>query len=296
MKAISAILMDYSSSAHLHRALTSLYNINTQLHSVIILQEIDTKLPMPKKHSLLPNPVVHTYPPNGFGKLLNKVIAQQESEYILFLKQSEYLSPNTTNEMLQLKSSQAIIQHNYSLKNISLPVLLLARTAYLQKHPFLLDHQLPFKEALFSTWLSTKDDALKLDKEAIVKRAKISTTRDWMEKLQLLAKYHDKKTAGKQPSLTILMANYNMKNYVETAITSCLFQTERPEQICIIDDGSTDDSLKQIQNWRHEPTIQLFTKENAGKAKALNAILPMLLLILSWNLIQTIGLMQMLFL
>ncbi|GGN57043.1 glycosyltransferase family 2 protein [Oceanobacillus indicireducens] len=274
MKAISAILMDYPSSAHLHRALTSLYNINSQLHSVTILQEKDIHLPMPKKQSMLPNPVVHTYQPNGFGKLLNEVIAQQKSEYILFLKQSEYLSPKITNEALQLNSSQAVMQHNYSLKHISLPFPLLVRTAYLQNHPFLLDHQLPFKDALFSAWLSTMDDAVVVDKKDLIKRATESTTRDRIEKLQLLEKYHYKKTSTEHPSLTILMANYNMENYVEAAITSCLFQTERPEQICIIDDGSTDDSYKHIQNWRHEPVIQLFTKENAGKAKALNDLLP----------------------
>lgn len=274
MNTIRAILMDYPNTAHLRRALTSLVNITSRLHSVIILQEKGVPLPALSKQIPLPSPTVHTYQPNGFGKLLNEVIAQQKSEYTLFLKQSEYLSPKITNESLQLNPSQMVIQHNYSLKHISLPFPLFVRTAYLQQHPFLLDHQLPFKEALFSTWLSTMDDALKLEKNNLIKRAKESAARDRLEKLQLLEKYHYKKTSTEHPSLTILMANYNMENYVETAITSCLFQTERPEQICIMDDGSTDNSYNHLQNWQHEPSIQLFTKQNEGKARALNDLLP----------------------
>ena len=274
MKAISAILMDYPNSAHLHRALNSLYNLAPELHSITILQEKNVPLPAPANPSLFPNITIHNYQPNGFGKLLNKIIAQQKSEYILFLKQSEYLSPTIKDDSLQLKSSQNVLNHSYSVKTLSIPSPFLARTTYLQKQPFLLDHQLPFKEAIFSAWLSTIDDTLKTTKENLVNRAKENTSRDRMEKLRLLEKYHYKKTSTEPPTLTILMANYNMENYVETAVTSCLFQTERPEQICIMDDGSTDNSYNQLKNWQHEPDIQLFTKQNEGKARALNDLLP----------------------
>ena len=53
----------------------------------------------------------------------------------------------------------------------------------------------------------------------------------------------------KLPLVTIVIANYNYGQYVETAISSAISQDYPGElQICIVDDGSTDDSWEKIQN------------------------------------------------
>ena len=51
------------------------------------------------------------------------------------------------------------------------------------------------------------------------------------------------------PTITILIANYNYGEYVETAINSaCSQDYPGPIQICIVNDGSTDDSWEIIKN------------------------------------------------
>lgn len=61
--------------------------------------------------------------------------------------------------------------------------------------------------------------------------------------------------------ITCLIANKNYGNYVENAIKSCLNQTLAPTCVCIIDDGSTDNSWDVIskytsQNQRQDETVQ----------------------------------------
>jgi len=51
------------------------------------------------------------------------------------------------------------------------------------------------------------------------------------------------------PKVTVLIANHNYGRYIENAIKSCIFQTY-PVQICVIDDGSTDNSKEIIENCR----------------------------------------------
>ena len=50
------------------------------------------------------------------------------------------------------------------------------------------------------------------------------------------------------PLITIIIANYNYGNHIETAIDSAVNQNYPGKlQICIVDDGSTDDSWKTIK-------------------------------------------------
>jgi glycosyltransferase involved in cell wall biosynthesis len=50
------------------------------------------------------------------------------------------------------------------------------------------------------------------------------------------------------PTITVLIANYNYGEYVETAINSAVAQDyPGPLQICIVNDGSTDDSWEIIK-------------------------------------------------
>lgn len=62
---------------------------------------------------------------------------------------------------------------------------------------------------------------------------------------------------NKSPSVTILIANYNYEDYVCGAIKSALEQDyDGPLQVCVIDDGSTDGSWKNIREMLKEVKIQ----------------------------------------
>jgi glycosyltransferase involved in cell wall biosynthesis len=79
--------------------------------------------------------------------------------------------------------------------------------------------------------------------------------------------------AFKSPAVSILIANFNGARYLETAVDSALRQTLTDIEVIIIDDASTDDSLKVALQCAAKDTrvhvLQLAT--NAGPAGARNA-------------------------
>ncbi len=69
-----------------------------------------------------------------------------------------------------------------------------------------------------------------------------------------------------------IVPNYNSSTFLPKALHSLLHQTESFHEIIIVDDGSTDDSLKIIDSFMaHNPVIQLVRHQNnQGVSKALN--------------------------
>ena len=47
--------------------------------------------------------------------------------------------------------------------------------------------------------------------------------------------------------ITVVMPNYNHRQYIESSIVSVLSQKAKPKKIIFIDDGSTDGSLEVIR-------------------------------------------------
>ena len=73
------------------------------------------------------------------------------------------------------------------------------------------------------------------------------------------------------PTVTVGIPNYNGAKYLKYAIESVLSQTYTDFELIISDDGSTDDSLKIIQEYQHYPNVRLtLSKENRGLSYRLN--------------------------
>ncbi len=71
---------------------------------------------------------------------------------------------------------------------------------------------------------------------------------------------------------SVLINNYNYAEYVGEAIRSAVKQTLPPDQIIVVDDGSTDDSLERIrQEFEHESKIQILAQSNRGQLSAFHA-------------------------
>jgi len=66
--------------------------------------------------------------------------------------------------------------------------------------------------------------------------------------------------------LSVIIPTYNRANLVQRAIKSVLNQTLKPYEIIVIDDGSTDDTLKVLKNY----PIKVFTQKNKGVSSARN--------------------------
>lgn len=64
------------------------------------------------------------------------------------------------------------------------------------------------------------------------------------------------------PSVSVIITCYNYAEFVEEAVQSVLSQTYENIKLIIIDDGSTDDSLKIISKYKKQATI--ISRENRG--------------------------------
>jgi hypothetical protein len=66
--------------------------------------------------------------------------------------------------------------------------------------------------------------------------------------------------------VSVVITNYNYGRYVDRAVESALNQTQRPDEVIVVDDGSTDDSLDQLARFGNQ--IKVITQENRGVAAA----------------------------
>ncbi len=95
--------------------------------------------------------------------------------------------------------------------------------------------------------------------------------------LALLQKIRSKKEQqillanNKQPAISIIVPAYN-EEVTSIQTIQNLLQLEYPNfNIIFIDDGSTDNTFKNVCNtYSNHKQVQLFTKQNGGKASALN--------------------------
>jgi glycosyltransferase involved in cell wall biosynthesis len=71
------------------------------------------------------------------------------------------------------------------------------------------------------------------------------------------------------PFVSIIINNYNYERYLAHAINSALQQTTSNVEVIVVDDGSTDQSRREIS--RFGDAIKPVYKSNGGQASALNA-------------------------
>lgn len=69
-------------------------------------------------------------------------------------------------------------------------------------------------------------------------------------------------------SISVVVPTYNRAKLVTEAIDSLLSQTRVPDEIIVVDDGSTDDTLTTLQ--RYPLPVRVIERENGGLAVARN--------------------------
>ena len=68
-----------------------------------------------------------------------------------------------------------------------------------------------------------------------------------------------------------LVNNYNYASFVEESVSSALEQTVPFDEIIVVDDGSTDDSMSRLRrSFGSRGSVSLVKKENGGQLSALN--------------------------
>ena len=67
-----------------------------------------------------------------------------------------------------------------------------------------------------------------------------------------------------KPKITVYITNYNYGKYIKKAIESVLIQSEKDNEIIIIDDGSNDNSKSIIETYRNHENIKIVMQQNKG--------------------------------
>lgn len=84
----------------------------------------------------------------------------------------------------------------------------------------------------------------------------------------------EKKNEFTIPKVSIYIPAYNCANTICDAIDSVLNQTYKDIEVCICDDGSTDNTLKLLERYfSNNPKVSWVTQENGGIGKASNSAL-----------------------
>ena len=73
---------------------------------------------------------------------------------------------------------------------------------------------------------------------------------------------------GSTPSISVVVTVYNGEEYVAEALTSILGQSHRPDEVIVVDDGSTDATAGELERFAGD--IRVIAQANTGHAGALN--------------------------
>jgi glycosyltransferase involved in cell wall biosynthesis len=70
------------------------------------------------------------------------------------------------------------------------------------------------------------------------------------------------------PTISVVVTAYNAEEYIGEALTAILSQTRPPDEVIVVDDGSTDGTPEELTRFGRE--IKVVRQANAGHAAALN--------------------------
>ena len=73
-----------------------------------------------------------------------------------------------------------------------------------------------------------------------------------------------------QPLVSVVIATYNMGQYLPQAVDSILQQTWKNLEVIVVDDGSTDNTPEVMQNYSTDSRVNYIRNENQGQPKAKN--------------------------
>lgn len=70
--------------------------------------------------------------------------------------------------------------------------------------------------------------------------------------------------------VSVVIATYNMSRFLGKSVQSALDQTYPNLEVCVVDDGSTDDTEQLLAKWRDDPRVIVVRQKNQGQAVAKN--------------------------
>ncbi|MBB3908957.1 glycosyltransferase family 2 protein [Anoxybacteroides rupiense] len=278
MEDIHVLLLDYTSQTALSKAIVSLQYIRSRIKKVTIIRRKNHifKIDAFDFHDRIGCQEIVE---ENLSKTLKKIVEESTCQYVLCLYDQDYLTEKIKNVSLRIEEDNMVITYLYDVRRLMIQRPFFIKKQLLKQTSFLLEYQVPFKEAILPHWLSQLNrvrtvKTMAVPKEVVKQNRKIDNHTNFY-KQEFIKKYFNSSSDEiAAPSLSIMMANYNMEQYIETALASCVAQTTPPDQVLVIDDGSSDCSYQKIERWTKIFPIESFRQKNSGKARALNQLLP----------------------
>lgn len=75
---------------------------------------------------------------------------------------------------------------------------------------------------------------------------------------------------GSNPRVSVIIATYNMGQFLAEAIQSILNQTFQDLEVIVVDDGSTDNTQVCLERFRTDTRVIIVTQRNLGQPRAKN--------------------------
>lgn len=72
------------------------------------------------------------------------------------------------------------------------------------------------------------------------------------------------------PLVSIIVPTYNNEKYLANCIDSLLAQTFQDFEVIVVDDGSTDQTIKLLKAFKTNPRIRVHSQPNSGISAARN--------------------------
>jgi cellulose synthase/poly-beta-1,6-N-acetylglucosamine synthase-like glycosyltransferase len=76
---------------------------------------------------------------------------------------------------------------------------------------------------------------------------------------------------SENPLVSVVVPAYNEGKVIRHCVDSVLASAYQNKEILLVDDGSTDDTLAQMREYETQPGVTVLSRQNGGKAAALNA-------------------------
>ena len=76
---------------------------------------------------------------------------------------------------------------------------------------------------------------------------------------------------SRQPLVTIVIPVYNVERYIWLCLKSIRAQSHKNIRVYLVDDGSTDDSIRIARRFENQLNLEIFRQENSGISAARNA-------------------------
>lgn len=110
------------------------------------------------------------------------------------------------------------------------------------------------------------------NKKRLLNDKKLRITLEWLWKHTICGRWQDFVTQqNKKIKISVILPVYNVEKYLDTALRSVLSQSLNDIEVICVNDGSTDGSLKKLEEWSlRDSRIVLLDQSNQGAGPARN--------------------------